>query len=134
MLQYQPPEWSDSRAFEASGHFSWASPVSDTLLGQSTMAHCSLYRPRAPGLLGSHDMATIILFQRLDRGWVREVHLHSSKRKKGKVYVLFRNSENRVFVGLEALTRHLEVEGEESSFLSLHNFLSDRDSRVVSNR
>merc|ERR1712080_255747 len=71
---------------------------------------------------------------RLSHGWVREVHRHSSKRKKGKIFVLFRNTENRVLSGLAELTRHLEEHGLEDSWLEDCEFLSDRDPKVVSNR
>merc|ERR1712080_736713 len=54
---------------------------------------------------------------RLSHGWVREVHRHSSKRKKGKIFVLFRNTENRVLSGLAELTRHLEEHGLEDSWV-----------------
>jgi len=98
------------------------------------MPGCSLFRPRPQGLLSRSELASLILFQRLSYGWVREVHLHSSKRKKGKIFVLFRNTENRVLSGLAELTRHLEEQGLDDSWLESCEFLSDRDPKIVSNR
>jgi len=98
------------------------------------MPGCSLYRPRPQGLLSRSELASLILFQRLSYGWVREVHLHSSKRKKGKIFVLFRNTDNRVLSGLAELTRHLEEQGLDDSWLESCEFLSDRDPKIVSNR
>jgi hypothetical protein len=98
------------------------------------MAGCSLHRPRPPGLLPPHHLASILIFQRVGGGWVREVHLHASKRKKGKSFVLFRNPDNHVVAGLRGLTRHLEEQGEDSSFLQWTNFLSERAPAVVSNK
>ena len=56
--------------------------------------------------------------------------MHTSKRKRGKSYVLFRNRQNRVFVGVDALVSHLKGEGEDVSFLDWHNFLSERSPEV----
>ena len=56
--------------------------------------------------------------------------MHMSKRKRGKSYVLFRNRQNRVFVGVDALVTHLKGEGEDVSFLNCHNFLSERSPEV----
>ena len=57
--------------------------------------------------------------------------MHMSKRKRGKSYVLFRNRQNRVFVGVDALVGHLKGEGEDVSFLDWHNFLSERSPEVA---
>ena len=56
--------------------------------------------------------------------------MHTSKRKRGKSYVLFRNRQNRVFVGVDALISHLKGEGEDVAFLDWHNFLSERSPEV----
>ena len=73
----------------------------------------------------------VFLFQRIGHGWVREVHMHTSKRKRGKSFVLFRNRHNRVFLGVDALVSHLKGEGEDVSFLDWHNFLSERAPEVA---
>ena len=87
-----------------------------TLKGFSAkvMAECSLYKEKPWGLLDPNHRASLLLFQvqfcaphitpgtssiflqRIGHGWVREVHMHASTRKKGKSYVLFRNRQNQV--------------------------------------
>ena len=57
--------------------------------------------------------------------------MYASKRKRGKSYVLFRNRHNRVFVGVDALAKHLKAEGEDVAFLDWHNFLSERSPEVA---
>ena len=87
-----------------------------TLKGFSAkvMAECSLYKEKPWGLLDPNHRASLLLFQvqfcaphispgisliflqRIGHGWVREVHMHASTRKRGKSYVLFRNRQNQV--------------------------------------
>ena len=103
--------------------------------GAAGMAACSPRARRPCGLLPASHRASILLFQRLQHGWVREVHLHTSKRKRGKTYVLFRNAENRVVEsGVAGLVRHLEEHGEDAGWVDWRAFLSERDPRVVSDR
>ena len=91
---------------------------SSTLKGFSAkvMAECSLYKEKPGGLLDPNQRASLLLFQvqfcalhispgisliflqQIGHGWVREVHMHASTRKKGKSYVLFRNRQNQVLL------------------------------------
>ena len=71
--------------------------------------------------LTSEELATLIIFQRINNNWAREVHRFESKKKGKKNYVIFRDSNNR------KLTSLADLKVPSSSIVSfLYSFLSYR--------
>merc|ERR1712180_440248 len=77
--------------------------------------------------LTSEELATLIIFQRINKTWAREVHRFESKKKGKKNYVIFRDSNNRKLTNLADLKAE-GVEVDESSFIPLSS------NEIVSNR
>merc|ERR1712156_937093 len=77
--------------------------------------------------LTSEELATLIIFQRINNNWAREVHRFESKKKGRKNYVIFRDSNNRKLTSLADLKAE-GVEVDESSFIPLSS------NEIVSNR
>ena len=100
----------------------------------SRMASCSLYRKVNYPLMSRTELETILLFQRVNDDWVREVHMFSSNNKKGKNFVVFRDRNNKKVLGLKQLKVHLDQQGEDRLFLDKMEFKSDKDPEVVSNK
>ena len=98
------------------------------------MAKCSLYTPKAYPIISRSEMDSIILFERVERDWVREVHRHSSNTKKGTNYVVFRNSENKKFSKLQHLIEHWEHLGYNVSYLRTAVFKYDKHPDILANR
>merc|ERR1711962_635673 len=82
---------------------------------------------RSKMALTSEELATLIIFQRINSNWAREVHRFESKKKGRKNYVIFRDSNNRKLTSLEDLKAE-GVEVDESSFIPLSS------NEIVSNR
>ena len=53
--------------------------------------------------LTSEELATLIIFQRINNNWAREVHRFESKKKGRKNYVIFRDLNNRKLTSLADL-------------------------------
>ena len=66
--------------------------------------------------------------------WVREVHMFSRKRKKGKNFVIFRNSNNTRLRGVGEFEIYLAANGFDTSFLETAVFKSDKDASIVCNK
>ena len=98
------------------------------------MASCSLFTPNSYPLLSRSELESLLLFERVDMDWVREVHMYSSMKKKGKNFVVFRNRNNKKVLGLKNLKTHLEQQGLNLSVLENANFKSDKEAKVVSNK
>ena len=79
---------------------------------------------RAP-LISTAELNTLIIFDKLSEGWVREVHC-----QKKKTFVIFRNSENKKITTLEQLKEELE----DPSFLDTAELKSAFSHDIVSNR
>merc|ERR1712156_1183124 len=77
--------------------------------------------------LTSEELATLIIFQRINKTWAREVHRFESKKKGRKNYVIFRDSNNRKLTSLADLKAE-GVEVDESSFIP------PSSNEIVSNR
>jgi len=77
--------------------------------------------------LTSEELATLIIFQRINNNWAREVHRFESKKKGKKNYVIFRDSNNRKLTSLADLKAE-GVEVDESSFIppSSNDIVSNR--------
>ena len=98
------------------------------------MARCSLVTPKAYPLLSCSELDSLLLFERVAWDWVREVHRHSSITKKGKNFVIFRNSKNKKFSRLRQLIIHLEHSGYDVSFLENAVFKSDKNPDLIANK
>merc|ERR1712123_17943 len=98
------------------------------------MASCSLLTTGKYPLMSRAELETILLFQRVNDDWVREVHMFSSIKKKGMHFVVFRNISNKKLLGLKELQLHLEQQGHDRKFLEQVAFKSDKDPEVVSNK
>ena len=98
------------------------------------MSSCSLYKPRAYPLLSRAELETLLVFERVVGDWVREVHMFTSKRKKGKIFVMFRNSSNTCVRGVAEFCKYLQAHGTHSSFLSSAVFSSGRSASMLSNK
>ena len=79
-------------------------------------------------------MESILLFERVVGDWVREVHRFTSKTKKGKNYVIFRNSSNTKIRGFVEFCSYLKMHGVDPSFLDCAVFKSDTSVSIVSNK
>merc|ERR1711971_19317 len=77
---------------------------------------------------------TLLIFDRLDADWAREVHRYVSKRKQGKTYVMFRNSANQTLNSLDDLKLHYKLSGKEIAFLTEKKFKTGSDHEIVSNK
>merc|ERR1712156_1276535 len=77
--------------------------------------------------LTSEELATLIIFQRINKTWAREVHRFESKKKGKKNYVIFRDLSNRKLTSLADLKAE-GVEVDESSFIppSSNDIVSNR--------
>merc|ERR1712156_1302523 len=82
---------------------------------------------RSKMALTSEELATLIIFQRINNNWAREVHRFESKKKGRKNYVIFRDSNNRKLTSLADLKAE-GVEVDESSFIP------PSSNEIVSNR
>merc|ERR1711962_1057535 len=82
---------------------------------------------RSKMALTSEELATLIIFQRINSNWAREVHRFESKKKGRKNYVIFRDSNNRKLTSLADLKAE-GVEVDESSFIP------PSSNEIVSNR
>merc|ERR1711962_1697580 len=82
---------------------------------------------RSKMALTSEELATLIIFQRINNNWAREVHRFESKKKGRKNYVIFRDSNNRKLTSLADLKAE-GVEVDESSFIppSSNDIVSNR--------
>ena len=60
--------------------------------------------------------------------------MFSSIKKKGKNFVVFRNRNNKKFLGLKKLHSHLDQQGQDKLFLEDIAFKSDKDPEIVSNK
>lgn len=60
--------------------------------------------------------------------------MHTSKRKSGSNYVIFRNSDNTKLIGTQAFQSHLSRNGFDTSFLKTAVFKSDKVGTIVSNK
>ena len=98
------------------------------------MASCSLFTSVSYPLMSHSELETLLLFQRVSEDWVREVHMFSSIKKKGKHFVVFRNRNNKKVLGLKQLQSHLDQEGHDGLFLDSIAFKSDKDPQIVSNK
>ena len=98
------------------------------------MARCSLFTPKAYPLLSCSELDSLLLFERVAWDWVREVHRHSSITKKGKIFVVFRNSKNKKFFRLRQLIIHLEHSGYDVSCLENADFKSDKNPDLIANK
>merc|ERR1719244_318565 len=98
------------------------------------MAKCSLYSPKAYPIISRSEMDSIILFERVERDWVREVHRHSSNTKKGTNYVVYRNSKNKKFSERHQLIEHWENLGYNVSNLRTAVFKYDKHPDILANR
>ena len=98
------------------------------------MASCSLFTPNSYPLLSCSELESLLLFERGDMDWVREVHMYSSMKKKGKNFVVFRNRNNKKVLGLKNLKTLMERQGQDLSVLENANFKSDKEPQVVSNK
>ena len=74
------------------------------------------------------------MFQKVSEDWVREVHMFSSIKKRGKNFVVFRNKRNKKLIGLKQLQAHLDQQGHDGLFLEKIAFKSDKDPEIVSNK
>eukprot|EP00091_Calanus_sinicus_P006822 TRINITY_DN1758_c0_g1_i1.p1 TRINITY_DN1758_c0_g1~~TRINITY_DN1758_c0_g1_i1.p1 ORF type:complete len:268 (-),score=65.79 TRINITY_DN1758_c0_g1_i1:641-1444(-) len=81
-------------------------------------------------LLSKDDMASLLVFESLTKDWVREVHTYSSKRKRGKTFVIFRNYRSKTISTLE----ELRLEFDDASFLDNISFTSGHSHDIVSNK
>ena len=81
-------------------------------------------------LISDEELKSLLVFQVITSDWVREVHMFSSKRKRGKTFILFRNRKNKIISTLEELKEELV----DSSFLVNIDFQSGQSHEVVSNR
>merc|ERR1711971_1071382 len=77
---------------------------------------------------------TLLIFDRLDADWAREVHRYVSKRKQGKTYVMFRNSANQTLNSLDDLKLHYKLAGKDIAFLTEKKFKTGSDHEIVSNK
>merc|ERR1712156_853115 len=77
--------------------------------------------------LTSEELATLIIFQRINKTWAREVHRFESKKKGRKNFDIFRDSNNRKLTSLADLKAE-GVEVDESSFIP------PSSNEIVSNR
>jgi len=77
--------------------------------------------------LTSEELATLIIFQRINKTWAREVHRFESKKNGRKNYVIFRDLNNRKLTSLADLKAE-GVEVDESSFIppSCNEIVSNR--------
>ena len=98
------------------------------------MARCSLFNPKHYSLLTCSELNSLILFERVTWDWVREVHRYSSNTKKGKNFVIFRNSKNKTFSRFRQLIIHLDQIGYEVSGLENKVFKSDKSPDIIANR
>ena len=98
------------------------------------MARCSLVTPKAYPLLSCSELDSLLLFERVAWDWVREVHRHSSITKKGKIFVVFRNSKNEKFLRFKQLIIHLELAGYDVSCLENAEFKSDKNPDLIANK
>ena len=78
-------------------------------------------------LLTKEDLSTILVFQKINADWVREVHGFTSMRKKKKHHVIFRNSNNRKLESLHELKN-------EGFPVDETNFRSALEHSIVSNK
>ena len=60
--------------------------------------------------------------------------MHSSMKKKGRNFVVFRNRNNKKVIGLQQLKYHLHQQGQDGSFLENVPFRSDKEAKIVSNK
>ena len=98
------------------------------------MPSCCLYQPGPYPVLSRTEMESILLFERVAGDWVREVHMFTSKRKKGKNFVIFRNSSNTRLRGVGEFYVYLKANGFDTSFLETAVFKSDKDASIFCNK
>lgn len=77
---------------------------------------------------------TLLIFDRLDADWVREIHRYVSQRKQGKTFVIFRNSDNKTLHSLDDLKLHYQLAGKDAAFLAEKKFQTGSDHDIVSNK
>merc|ERR1712080_613695 len=81
-------------------------------------------------------LATLLIFERLDEAgeWVREVHRHTSKRKQGQTYVIFRNRKNAILKSLDEVKSLAASAGKDVSYLDNIKFQTGSSHDIVSNK
>merc|ERR1711892_1031353 len=84
--------------------------------------------------LSREEMGSILVFERVVGDWVREVHMFTSKSKKGKNFVIFRNGSNTKLKGSREFSAYLTANGFDTSFLNDAAFKSDQSKSIDSNK